>query len=422
MAEMKLTDLIDVKVLQRIQDGFSKYTGMAALTTDADGVPVTRGSGFTDFCMNLNRKSPLGSKRCKECDKNGALQTLKDGKPSVYFCHAGLMDYAAPIMVEGEFIGSFIGGQVRPPVIDEEEMRKRAVELSVDPDRYLAAAKQTHVLERTDVEKAAEFLSEIAKVLSEMAYRNYEALKESRKLERAARSQSAYIMNMSLGMQKKVKEWMQTGKQAMESHDYAVMESTMKELLYRGSEVYASVEDAIQYIRMAGDDVELMETEYNIRDLLQQMIEGLGRYLEDRDIQFALDIDKDVPETMLGDSGRIGQVINKLLQILVSFQKKGKIGIRVSGSKVSYATILEFEIKNTDLTIPDEIYREIKNYFENENDYLAETDELGGISIVELLVKQMSGTVHIESDERTGTAFRVSLPQLEIKGGGKHGL
>ena len=43
MAELLLTDLIDVELLQKIQDEFSKYTGMAALTTDADGNPLTEG-------------------------------------------------------------------------------------------------------------------------------------------------------------------------------------------------------------------------------------------------------------------------------------------------------------------------------------------------------------------------------------------
>ena len=51
MAELLLTDLIDIDLLQKIQDEFSKYTRMAALTTDADGNPLTKGSEFTDFCM-----------------------------------------------------------------------------------------------------------------------------------------------------------------------------------------------------------------------------------------------------------------------------------------------------------------------------------------------------------------------------------
>ena len=72
MADIKLTDLINVKTLQEVQDGFARLTGMAALTTDADGNPVTVGSNFTDFCMELTRKSREGCKRCEKCDKEGA--------------------------------------------------------------------------------------------------------------------------------------------------------------------------------------------------------------------------------------------------------------------------------------------------------------------------------------------------------------
>ena len=53
MENANLLELVDVEILQKIQDGFSDYTGMAALITDADGVPVTKGSGFTDFCRKL---------------------------------------------------------------------------------------------------------------------------------------------------------------------------------------------------------------------------------------------------------------------------------------------------------------------------------------------------------------------------------
>ena len=52
--ELHLTDLIDVEMLQRIQDAFSDMTGIASVTTDADGVAVTKGSHFSDFCMKLH--------------------------------------------------------------------------------------------------------------------------------------------------------------------------------------------------------------------------------------------------------------------------------------------------------------------------------------------------------------------------------
>ena len=49
--ELRLTDLIDVETLQSIQDSFSNLVKIAAVTTDANGVPITKGSnsvsGFT---------------------------------------------------------------------------------------------------------------------------------------------------------------------------------------------------------------------------------------------------------------------------------------------------------------------------------------------------------------------------------------
>ena len=173
MASIKLTDLIDVSVLQEIQDGFAAVTGMAALTTDADGNPVTKGSNFTDFCMKYTRQSRLGCERCEKCDKNGGEQTHNTGRSVAYSCHAGLMDFAAPIIVNGEFIGSFIGGQVLTAPADENKFRKIAREIGVDENEYIAALKKVQIVPKAKVEAAAKFLHTIAKNISAMAYTNF---------------------------------------------------------------------------------------------------------------------------------------------------------------------------------------------------------------------------------------------------------
>ena len=118
--KLRLKDLIDIDILQKVQDAFSNMTGLAALTTDETGVAVTQGSNFSDFCMKYTRESPLGCSRCEQCDKLGAEMALEQGKSIVYFCHAGLMDFAAPIIVQNQLIGCFIGGQVltAPPKPD----------------------------------------------------------------------------------------------------------------------------------------------------------------------------------------------------------------------------------------------------------------------------------------------------------------
>ena len=173
MSSLKLTELIDVRVLQEIQDGFAEVTGMAALTTDADGNPVTKGSNFTDFCMKYTRRSKLGCERCERCDREGGEQTHRTGRAAAYPCHAGLMDFAAPIMVNGEFIGSFIGGQVLTEKPDENKFRRIAAELGINPDEYIAALRKVKIVPKERVEAAARFLHTIAKNISAMAYSSY---------------------------------------------------------------------------------------------------------------------------------------------------------------------------------------------------------------------------------------------------------
>lgn len=68
-SELKLTDLIDVESLQKIQNAFSDMSGIASMITDGRGVIQTEPSGFTDFCRNYIRNTEEGRKRCQKCDK-----------------------------------------------------------------------------------------------------------------------------------------------------------------------------------------------------------------------------------------------------------------------------------------------------------------------------------------------------------------
>lgn len=164
-----LLDVIDRKTLQSLQDAFAAATGMAALATDETG-PVTEGSNFTDFCMNLTRKSKIGCDRCNQCDLKGGAEASRTGKPAVYYCHGGLMDFAAPVMLNGKLIGSLIGGQVLPEEPDEEKFRRIAVEIGVDPDQYIAALRKVKIVPKQQIEAAANLLYQMANALSEVGY------------------------------------------------------------------------------------------------------------------------------------------------------------------------------------------------------------------------------------------------------------
>lgn len=416
MKKLVLTELIDADVLQQIQDGFSKYTGMAALTADADGVPVTKGSGFTCFCMDMTRQSEIGFKRCAECDRNGALKALESGKPAVYTCHAGLTDYAAPIMVDGSFIGSFIGGQVRIEDIDRDKFGKYAEELGVDPDKYIAEAEKIHCLSREDVEKAAEFLSNIAKILSEMAYNSYKTIENSRRHETAARSQTNFMLSLIGDLKSNMSEWMSVFNDNYGCDDPVKLKNIMYSLYQKSSEVYSLIGEAAEYISTAGESFELSETTYNIRELVDKVKESMASFNPKMNTILTASVDDSVPELLFGDPGRIGQILGKLITNSVRNTDCGKVSADISCSRDGYTLYLILKVSDTGKGLSPEALNEIRHYFSGEHSAETAADmKKAGLSIVHLLMKQMSGNIEIDSKENCGTVFTVCLPQLEIK-------
>ncbi|MDE6031569.1 MAG: PocR ligand-binding domain-containing protein [Oscillospiraceae bacterium] len=179
---ISLLDVIDRDTLQALQDAFADATGMAALATDDTG-SVTQLSNPTDFCMNLTRKSREGCERCNKCDLQGGSEASRTGRPSVYYCHGGLVDFAAPIIVNGQHIGSLIGGQVLTEAPDEAKFRKIAREIGVDPDQYVAAVKKVPVVPKARIDAAANLLYQMANALSDVGYQRALAQQQSKRGE-----------------------------------------------------------------------------------------------------------------------------------------------------------------------------------------------------------------------------------------------
>lgn len=158
---MELKDFMDLSKLQQIQDNFSNATGLAAIAVGKNGEYLTEGSNFTDFCMKYTRGSAEGNRRCVKCDNECS---------GTYFCHAGLMDFSVDIVVNGEKIGAIIGGQVLPKEPDEEEFRRTARELGIDPEQYIQALRKVPVSTESRIRASANLLGIVVNQLVNLEY------------------------------------------------------------------------------------------------------------------------------------------------------------------------------------------------------------------------------------------------------------
>ena len=99
------------QLLDKIVKDFSLATGLAAVVVDIRGVEVSRLYNFTPFCQKM-RTLPQYRELCQQCDLFGGLETAKSGNPHIYKCHAGLIDFAVPLIVENQLIGFILSGQI----------------------------------------------------------------------------------------------------------------------------------------------------------------------------------------------------------------------------------------------------------------------------------------------------------------------
>ena len=195
--EIKLEDVFDMDFLQSFQDSFAKAAGMTAVTVDKDGKPVTRPTDWTDFCMKYTRGTAEGRRRCEQCDKNGGETAARTGKPAIYECHAGLMDFGAPIVVDGQQIGSILGGQVLNAPPDEDKFRAYAKEIGVDPDKYVEAVRKIQIMPRDRLEHAAQTLFLMASFFSKMGHYRFELRKMAASINETAMQVSATMEELA---------------------------------------------------------------------------------------------------------------------------------------------------------------------------------------------------------------------------------
>ncbi|HEX3012406.1 MAG TPA: PocR ligand-binding domain-containing protein, partial [Syntrophomonadaceae bacterium] len=179
---MDIRDLIDLNFLQKLQDNFALSVGVGALTEDGKGNALTKPSHFTNLCMNMIRGTQIGQRRCMECGIIAGEKAALTGKPQVYHCHAGLVDFVAPIMLDGRQIGSIFGGQILTEPPDELKFSRIAAEIGVNADDFLEAVRKLPIIPIENVRAAANVLLSVADTFSKMAYQKIELQKWNREL------------------------------------------------------------------------------------------------------------------------------------------------------------------------------------------------------------------------------------------------
>ncbi len=170
-SSLKLTDLIDLVQLQKIQDAFAEATGVASIITDVDGIPITKPSNFCRLCSEVIRKTEKGCQNCMRSD--AALGKLHPNGPIMQPClSGGLWDGGTSICVGDRHIANWLIGQIRNDAQNEETMLAYAREIGADLNEFKSALDEVTVMSVEQFAKVCNALYLIARQISSLAFHN----------------------------------------------------------------------------------------------------------------------------------------------------------------------------------------------------------------------------------------------------------
>lgn len=158
--------------------------------------------------------------------------------------------------------------------------------------------------------------------------------------------------------------------------------------------------------------LKLDEIDFDIRTTLEHAAQNLRVNTKAAGRKMNWHIDPDVPTTLIGDPGRLCQIIINLTQNAIKYTKKGKVIIRlIAEKKEAGAVLLHFAVSGIGNGISREQMTEIfKNFTQTQDFSFRDTDsETLGLSLSKHLVDMMGGRIWLESEVGGGSTLHFTV-------------
>ncbi|MBB6005534.1 ATP-binding protein [Arcicella rosea] len=190
----------------------------------------------------------------------------------------------------------------------------------------------------------------------------------------------------------------------------------LKILQFSTNNLHVLINDILDFSKIEAGKVELERVPFDIKQLVSNIKKANQIKAEEKGNKVRLMIDDDVPNVLLGDALRLGQIITNLISNAVKFTKNGSITIELSQRRrtPSHVTI-DVSVTDTGIGIPLDKQAMIFDKFTQANSET--TRQFGGtglgLVITRSLLQLHGSDIHLTSEEGKGSTFYFTL-DLEI--------
>ncbi|MEH6738445.1 MAG: response regulator [Sulfitobacter sp.] len=184
-----------------------------------------------------------------------------------------------------------------------------------------------------------------------------------------------------------------------------------------GEALLVIINDVLDYSKIEANRLELNNEPFDLERACQEVIMLLQPMAREKGLELLLDYDLFLPSDLLGDAGRVRQVLTNLIGNAVKFTSKGHVMVRVTGvaDATSGTVAVHMAVEDTGIGIPDHMTAHIFGEFNQvENERNRQFDGTGlGLAITKRLVELMKGDIWVTSEEGIGSCFGFRV-EMEI--------
>jgi signal transduction histidine kinase/CheY-like chemotaxis protein len=170
----------------------------------------------------------------------------------------------------------------------------------------------------------------------------------------------------------------------------------------------ALLNDILDYSKVEAGKITLESEEFSPEEVIESVGQLFSARLEEAGLDLVFEIDKDIPQRLVGDSLRLNQVLNNLVGNAIKFTPRGEVVIRAELVSADAERVqLRISVRDTGIGLTKEQAGRLFEVFSQADK--ATSRRYGGtglgLAICKRLVELMGGTISVESEPGVGSTF-----------------